>query len=94
MSRYPPLGQKFYEKFKTDLYPSDQVIINGKPAGVPKRYNLNYEKEAPELYEEIKEKRKKKAQLRKHDNTPERLAVKYQIRLQRIQSLKRDQSNA
>jgi hypothetical protein len=93
MSRYPPLGQQFYEKFKSDLYPSDQVIINGKPAGVPKRYNLNYEKEAPEHYEEIKDKRKKNALKRKHDNTPERLAVKHQIRIQRIQSLKRDLTN-
>lgn len=87
MSRVPPIGQRFYEKFKKDIFPSDEVIVKGKPTGVPKRYNLNYQEENPDAYELIVEKRKAKALLRKKDNTPDRLAVKKQIREQRIKSL-------
>lgn len=29
MSRRPGIGKPFYEKFKTDIFPSDEVILRG-----------------------------------------------------------------
>ncbi len=40
MSRNPGLGKKWIEKYKTDVYPSDEIIVNGKPARPPRYYDL------------------------------------------------------
>jgi uracil-DNA glycosylase len=58
MSLKPAIGKNWLEKWKTDVYPHDYVIINGKKVKPPRYYdNLLTD---PEL-EAIKEKRKENA---------------------------------
>jgi hypothetical protein len=53
----PGIGASWYEKFKKDVYPSDQIIIDGKEFQVPAYYDKLLERENPELFERVKQKR-------------------------------------
>lgn len=79
MSLKPGIGATWLNKYKTDVYPHDYVIINGKEVKPPKYYDEIYEKTNNEQYEEMKEKRLAAARERREDNTDERLAVKEQV---------------
>lgn len=62
MSRRPGLGAGWFERFHTDVYPSDEVISStGKPMGVPRYYDKLLEKESPEVLATIKARRKRRA---------------------------------
>lgn len=93
MSRMPGLGAGFLEKWESDIYPHDYVVVNGKECNVPKYYDRIFKKKsafAAQMFEdEIQYKREARARLRFEDNTPERLAVKAQVIAARAQFLKR-----
>lgn len=61
MSLKPGIAYRFYESYKRDFYPSDEVISRGQQMKPPKYYDRKLEKENPELYEKVKEKRIAKA---------------------------------
>lgn len=90
MSRRPGVGARWLEKYATDVYPDDFIIINGKRVRPPRYYDQNFEIIEPEALEMIK--RKRKENLRKHadNNTPERLLVREIIQLTKLQQLKRN----
>lgn len=65
-SNRPPLGNEYYKKHKEEIYKNDEITIfkkgkteNHKP---PKYFDRLLEKENPELWEKIKEKRKIEAE--------------------------------
>lgn len=62
MSRRPGIAKDFYEKFKTDFFPSDECIVydNGKVRKLkpPKYYDRLFDIECPDIMEEVKTKRK------------------------------------
>lgn len=80
MSRRPGLAHDWYEKYKKDLYPKDFVTLNHgvklKPA---KYYDRMFDKEYPEAFEKLKEKRKNELELRALEYTEDRLKVKEQL---------------
>ncbi len=76
MSRNKGLGHKWIERYYADVYPFDEVIINGKQQTPPSFYDRWYEKHFPSEWEEVKAKRKQKAVTNIEDNSPERLRVK------------------
>lgn len=90
MSRRPGIGSSWYDKYKTDVFPHDEVSVRGgikcKP---PKYYSRKYKKECPLAYEEIEWKRHCFARSKWYDNTPLRLGVRYRIKLAQISSLSR-----
>lgn len=61
MSRRPGLGATWYEKFKGDLFPHDQVVIDGKKMPVPEYYMRKLELEDPEMFEELAARRRARA---------------------------------
>lgn len=65
MSLKPGIGLKHYEKFKSDFYPSDCAVVNGKKVPVPKYYDRQLEKENPDLLATLKESRVRRAKLKK-----------------------------
>lgn len=79
MSRRPGIGSSFYDKFHSEMYPSDTVIVNGRTAKPPRYYDKKFEKYDPESFDLVKIQRELDAELRHLDNTPARLAVKKQI---------------
>jgi len=54
MSRRPGLGSGWYENFRSDLYPHDNVVINGKKMPIPRFYSEKYRNTNPEQYAIIK----------------------------------------
>lgn len=86
-SRRPGLGSSWFDKYSTDAFPSDFIIMDGKKIPVPKFYS---KKLAEEARQKIIRQRKRKSLQRKPDNTPERLRVREQVKLAQIQQLKRE----
>lgn len=66
MSRRPGIGLSYYELNKSKIYEFDQIILStangGKIIHPPKYFDDKYELDNPEKYEEIKERRKEKAE--------------------------------
>ncbi len=59
MSLQPGIGKDFYEKYKTDFFPSDECPIPGRGVSkkVPRYYERLYGEEQPEALAKIKTKR-------------------------------------
>lgn len=97
MSRRPGIGKLWYEKFKGDVYPSDEVIIDrgGKMVKIPppKYYDGLFELDDPESFEQLKFQRQEKAKSYSGAYTPERLAVREQLMTLKLQQLKRGYEN-
>lgn len=89
MSRRPGIGSTWIEKFITDVYPSDQVISNGKPARPPKFYDQVLERVDPDLHKTIKARRVEAAEQHEENNTPERLEVRETVTKARNQLKRR-----
>jgi len=89
MSRRPGLGYEWFQKYKNDLYPSDQVVINGMKYTVPRYYDKLLEKEDPLMLEEMKILRIDRAEKNKDNSTDERLAVREQCKSAQLRRLQR-----
>lgn len=83
------LGKKWLEKYTSDVYTYDYVIINGVETRPPKYYDKLFEASNPERFEELKNERILQAQARYLDNTDERLLVKEKVAKAKTNSLKR-----
>jgi hypothetical protein len=89
MSRRPGIGHGWYEKYKDDVYPSDEVVMRGRLMKPPRYYDRQLQIDDGFTYDEIKSKREDLAKLNLDDNTSKRLLVKEQVALARISKLKR-----
>ncbi len=76
MSRRPGLGTTWFEKYHTDVYPSDEVIINGIPRRPPAFYDTLLERRDPKLHHQIKRNRIIRGNRHLEDQTAERLAIR------------------
>lgn len=56
-SNRPGIGYDWYQKYKTDVFPSDEIIHEGRPYPVPRYYDKLLERDQPELYERVKQNR-------------------------------------
>ncbi len=75
MSRRPGLGSKWFDKYLTDVYPEDEVVINGKTFRPPKYYDQLLEKKNPMLMEKLKLQRRKKSNEHPEEQTYKRRKV-------------------
>lgn len=76
MSRRPGIGADWLKKYKTDVYPWDYVIQDGRKIPLPKYYDRQMEVDDPKSLKIIKMLRKQNARKRADNNTPERLQVR------------------
>lgn len=91
MSRRPAIGKEWLQKYSTDVFPLDYVVINGKKTRVPKYYDKVLEGLSPEMLEDIKERRKQSCKIHNPNNTPSRLLTREKIKEDLIkQTLKRN----
>lgn len=88
MSRRPGIARAWIDQYLSDVYPKDNLHIQGREHRPPRYYDKVLDELQPELLEEIKFKRFAEAQRRWEDNTDERLAVQEQVTLRRIQSIR------
>lgn len=89
MSRRPGIGKEWYDKFKDDVYPDDEVVVQGKVLKPPRYYDKLLEEGNPELYEIIKSERMDRGRKNWSETTPKRLATKEIVAESKIKSLRR-----
>lgn len=76
MSLKPGIGETWFHKFKSDLFPHDYAITpDGRKTPVPTYYRKLLAREDPDLAETLKRARVDKSKL-DPNNTPERLATR------------------
>lgn len=87
MSRRPGIGRDWYEQYKSDLFPSDEVPIPGSGVfkGMPRYYEALFEREDPLCLQEIKELRQVFRRENAGEYTPERLMDKYKCMKARLE---------
>lgn len=73
------IGHGWWNKYKSDAFPDDFIVIQGKKKPVPRYYAKQLEKENPEEWEQIRDRRIKSAAGRAADNTPERRRVRGKV---------------
>lgn len=90
MSTRPGIGYAFYEKYRSDMFPRDYTVIDGKRRPVPKYY-LNKEREAEQLRIKAERTRKAKKAMRLNpaEHETPRLMTKEQSAILRAQAEKR-----
>lgn len=88
MSRKPGIGKDWYDKYTSDIYPSDFLIYKGKTIRTPRYYDNLHEENGNDITE-IKLKRKNRAIKFSSDNTPERLAIREKVKLLNYKQLTR-----
>lgn len=83
------IGSRWFEKFETDVFPSDEVIMRGRSMRPPKYYDGLYEHKNPSELKIIKRQRKKLAAQHPEDQTPERLKVREAVQKSQFKLLPR-----
>lgn len=89
-SNRPAIGKEWYEKYKTDCYPSDFLIVSGRKQPIPKYYDKLLEREDEYLYALQKGKRKIQAALHPQETTFERLDQRNKCKVQQANTLMRN----
>lgn len=68
MSRRPGIGLEWFQKFYNDIYPYDEVIVDGRRLQPPRYYDDKYAEMYPLELEKLKEKRIEKANVHYEEN--------------------------
>jgi len=89
MSLKPGIGGLFVDKYMSDIYPHDYVVVNGSKAKPPRYYDKRFDKIDPLAFDNLKGDREIAAYEARLDNTPERLAVKETVAKARLNTLKK-----
>lgn len=86
-SRRPGLGSSWFDKFKTDAFPSDFIVVDGKKHPVPTYYTkkLSEEEATP-----FKRSRRLAATRDRANSSPDRLKVREEVLAAKIKLLKRE----
>lgn len=90
MSRRPGIGKSWFDKYHTDIFPADRVVIrNNTICTPPKYYSGQFEILNPVKYSLIKNNRKNNI-LKNYENyTSEKLLIREQIKLAQIKNISR-----
>lgn len=87
MSRRPGLGFTWFEKFKSDIFPSGYLIKDGHRIGVPAYYKRKLEEDQQT---QLKRQNKRRALAHKGEITNRHRHAKVVIRAERLKQLKRE----
>lgn len=91
MSRRPGgIGKAWYDKYKTDAYPSDTMVMRGKEMKPPKYYDRILEQEDPTLYKQIKAERQRAAKAQTDRDKSEELHAAQTITTSRVNQTSRN----
>lgn len=89
MSRRPGLGTGWLEKFQSDVWPDDFIVIDNKKHRPPRFYDGRFELGDAVGFEKMKLERKKRAKVHADNNTPDRLRVREKVQEARLNLLPR-----
>jgi hypothetical protein len=90
MSLKPGIGANFLDKYKSDVFPNDYVIVNGHKAKPPRYYFKRLEQADPETYEYVKGNRELRGLIECEDNTEERLGARRKVLQAKLNQLQRN----
>ena len=90
MSLKPGIGFSFFDKFVSDLYPSDFVVVNGKKIRPPRYFDELFEKKFPNEFRKLKVKRTQDAAKHKDNNRSSRHRVREEVQKARTKMLARN----
>ncbi len=86
MSLKPGLGKSWFDKFTSDVYPDDFVVLKGQKFRPPQYYDRLLEKENPQLYTKMLLKRRQHVNDKPEDHTDTKLQVKEKITWAKLQT--------
>lgn len=89
MSLKPGIGALWYEKFKSDVYPHDYVVINGVKTKPPRYFDKLYKRENADSFIDVQDNREYNAYRRRDDSTDARLEVRRTVKEAAISNLTR-----
>lgn len=93
-STKPGIGSTWFDKYKTDAFPSDFLVVEGRQTHVPRYYFNKLREDEREAIERSREHKKwldpRRAREVKANKTPERLRVREAVQASRLQRLNRD----
>lgn len=92
MSLKPGIGHDWIHQYMDEVYPRDEVIVNGKAVMPPKYYDLEYEKVNPEGYAILIKHRLQEGRKHRDNQTPERLAIREELAIREAKHFKRDKT--
>ena len=94
MSLKPGIGRPWLDKWQSDVYPRDYVIVNGTKVKPPKYYDILFERENPGAFSEIVAQRELDGYQQQliGENSDARLRVKEIVVSARADMLKRNLS--
>lgn len=91
MSTRPGIGAPWLLQHLSDVYPSDEIITNGRTGRPPRYYDKILKRvQTDDLLGYVQMKRYKRAQKGAKDNTRERLAVKEELQWAKLAQRKRE----
>lgn len=88
MSRRPGIAKEWFDKYKSDCYPSDFLIVNGTRIKPPRYYDKLLEQYDNDLYQQLKESRLNDA-FGNPESEQDRLNVRERVKQLQIKNLKR-----
>lgn len=101
MSRRPGIASEWFEKYRTDVYSADRVIVRGVSTRPPRYYDNLLNKSDPALMAWLKIQREKNEHfvndvvngriIRESDSSQRRLLVKEEVKKAQISTLRRHQ---
>lgn len=89
MSRDPGIGHDWFVKYWRDVYPGDQVVVNGHPAKPPRYYDTLLERYHPLVYDQVKAQRAN-TERDPHEQTRQRLHSRDRVRRRTTENRRRD----
>lgn len=88
------LGAGWYERYRDDVYPSDEVPVPGASQPIdrksPRYYDELLKRADPVMYEAVKQKRKQYKEDNPQEFEPQRLLSKYKVKKSQVSQLKRN----
>jgi len=89
MSRRPGIAAGWFEKYGSDVFPSDEVIVRGKSCRPPRFYDNRLKAVDPSAFELLHMKRLKIARKHLDNSTPERLVIRHEVKRAHLKKLPR-----
>lgn len=84
------LGYGWLQKFKSDVFPCDFVVVEGRKMPIPRYYEKKLQESDPLIMEEIKHLRYLRSKEQADNNTPERLSVREEVKKAQVSKLRRE----
>nr|QJB19235.1 MAG: replication initiator protein [Microvirus sp.] len=84
MSRRPGIGKSWFDRFSSDVFPDDFVVVRGAKVKVPRYYELQLEKLDSVEFARLKAERFESSQDNRANSTPERLAAREKCSLAKL----------